>query len=369
MNSETCCIFNLAPHYRAPIFKLMDEELKCHFYFGDTLNSKIKLIDYSTLKGFQKEVKNVPLKKYGFMWQKGVWQLIFKPYKNYIITGAPSMLSSWVLLVLAKLTGKKVYAWTHGLKKPVKSNGDLFQKIFFKLCHRILLYGDYSKGVMLNEGFKEESLVPIYNSLDYSLQLKIRQSLHKTSIFTDHFKNNNPTIIYIGRIQKTKKLDHLIKAIHLLKLENIFCNLVFVGSDVENNNLSEFVSKHKLQKNVWFYGPLYDEKIIANMLFNAALCVSPGPVGLTALHSLTYGCPVISNDDFQNQMPEHEAIIVDKTGNFFKNNDISNLAEKIKQWAFLSSTQRDNVRKEAYQIIDSKWNPTFQIDTLKKVLN
>lgn len=369
MKSEICCIFNLAPHYRAPIFKLMDEELRCDFYFGDTLGNQIKLIDYSILRGFKKEVKNKPLGKYDFMWQKGVWQLIFKPYKHYIITGAPSILSSWVLLILAKLTGKKVYAWTHGLKKPVKTKGEVFQKTFYKLCHRILLYGDFSKGVMLNEGFKEAKLIPIYNSLNYKLQLKIRNGLQKNTVFVNHFKNTNPTLVYIGRIQKTKKLHLLVEAIHQLKTENIFCNLVFVGSDVENNNLPDLVKDYSLEKQVWFYGPCYDEEIIANLLFNADVCVSPGPIGLTALHALTYGCPVISNDDFENQMPEHEAITVGKTGDFFKNNNVSSMIDKIKKWAFLNSVEKAEVRKESYHMIDSKWNPDAQIETLKKALN
>lgn len=369
MKGKTCCIFNLAPHYRAPIFKLMDEELHCDFYFGDTLNNQIKRIDYTILSGFKKEVKNKTLNRYGFMWQKGVWQLIFKPYKHYIITGAPSILSSWVLLILAKLTGKKVYAWSHGLKKPVKTKGEVFQKIFYKLCHRILLYGDFSKDVMLKEGFKEVKLIPIYNSLDYKLQLKVRAQLQNSSVFEDYFKNTHPTLIYIGRFQKTKKLDLLIKAVHQMKLENISCNLVFVGSDVENNNLPELVKEYALEKQVWFYGPCYDEEILANLFYNAAICVSPGPVGLTALHALTYGCPVISNDDFENQMPEHEVIISGKTGDFFENNSVASLVAKIKNWTNLNTVSREEVRKEAYHMIDSRWNPNVQIEILKETLN
>lgn len=369
MTDNICCIFNIGPHYREPVYKLMSEELNCDFYFGDTLNNHIKLLDYRKINGFKKEVKNINLKMYGFKWQKGVWQLIFKPHNKYIITGDPSVLSSWILVLLARITGKKIYGWSHGLKKPVKTKGDLFRKVFYKLCHKVLLYGHFSKKIMLSEGFKDEKLIPIYNSLDYSFQLKIREKLTKNSVFHDYFENNYPTLIYVGRIQKHKKIDLLIEAINQLKLDEIYCNLVIVGPDVENINLTNSVSKFNLNKNVWCYGPCYDEEIISNMLFNAALCVSPGPVGLTALHALTYGCPVLSNDDFENQMPEHEAISVGKNGDFFKNDDIISLADKIKEWAYLTDEKREEVRKEAYQMIDSKWNPNFQIETLKKVLN
>ena len=39
------------------------------------------------------------------------------------------------------------------------------------------------------------------------------------------------------------------------------------------------------------------------------LTVSPGNIGLTAIHSLSYGTPVCSHSNFNNQMPESEAII------------------------------------------------------------
>ena len=35
----------------------------------------------------------------------------------------------------------------------------------------------------------------------------IRKAMHYTCIYHDHFKNDYPTIIYCGRIQKWKKLE------------------------------------------------------------------------------------------------------------------------------------------------------------------
>ena len=83
-----------------------------------------------------------------------------------------------------------------------------------------------------------------------------------------------------------------------------------------------------LNQNVCFFGPCYDEFEIGMLIYNAALCVSPGNVGLTAIHSLSYGTPVISHNDFKHQMPEFEAIVPGETGAFFIANDLNSLEPK-----------------------------------------
>lgn len=56
----------------------------------------------------------------------------------------------------------------------------------------------------------------------------------------------------------------------------------------------------------------------AELIYNADLCVAPGNIGLTAMHAMMFGCPCISHNDFSWQMPEFEAIVPYKTGNFLK---------------------------------------------------
>lgn len=366
--TKICCIFNLAPHYRAPIFKLMDRQLKCDFYFGDFVGTPIKKIDYNELTGFKKELKNIYIPHTGFEWQKGAWQLIFKPYKHYIITGTPGSLSNWVLLLFAKLLNKKIYAWSHGMKGSNTPAGRIIEVNFYRLCYKVLLYGDFAKNIMENAGFSENKLIPIYNSLDYDNQLSIRKNLKPNNIYLNHFGNSNPVLIYIGRIQKRKKLELLISAINDLNKEKKPCNLVIVGPDEENNDIPKLIENLNLKDKVWMYGPCYDETKSAELLFNAHACVTPGPVGLTALHALTYGCPVISNNDFDTQMPEYESVTPKETGSFFELDNLESLKEHINYWISKELSQRNDVRKYAYKIIDEKYNPHYQIDILKKLM-
>ena len=221
---------------------------------------------------------------------------------------------------------------------------------------------------MLEDGFNKEKLSCIYNSLDYDKQLEIRKQNKKTSIYKDKFKNNNPVLFYIGRIQKNKRLDLLIQAMCILNERSLNCNLVIIGEEAEKTGIINLIEENGLNEQVWMYGACFDEIKIGELVYNADLCVSPGNVGLTAIHSLMYGTPVITHNNYCEQGPEFEAINNGVTGAFFDENDGNNLADTIYFWLSSKAKQRDVVRSESYKIIDEKYNPHAQIKLLHSII-
>lgn len=346
----------------------MDTELQCDFYFGDKVDSPIKLMDYTILSGYKKTLRNINIPKTGFTWQIGAWQLILSPYKHYIITGSPGSLSNWVLIILAIPLGKKVYAWTHGMKGNNTIMGKLIEKKFYHLCNKILLYGTYSKKIMLSEGFDKNKLIPIYNSLDYANQVEIRKKLFTNNVFKEHFKNDNPVLVYIGRVQKSKKIDLLFNSLKILAGQGHLFNLIIIGEEVDNSNVSNLITNSQLSKQVWHYGACYEEMEIANLFYNSDICISPGLIGLTAIHAMTYGVPVITSDQFNQHGPEFEAIIPGITGDFFRNDNTDDLAKNIIKWVTLVSNEKEQIRQNCYKVIETRYNPYYQVETLKKLI-
>jgi len=367
--NRTCGIFNIAAHYRSSIYKKMDKKLSCDFYIGNKVNSRIKKMNYQELSGFKKELKNIFL--FGSLyWQIGAVRTIFRGYNNYIMTGDIHCISTWLILLLSRFTSKKTILWTHGWYGRETNIKKLIKKVFYGLSHHVLLYGNYARNLMIGEGFNPEKLQCIYNSLDYYSQIEVRKNLKESNIFKIKFGNDFPVLCYVGRIQKIKRLDILIESIVILR-DKFQCpvNLVLVGEESEETFIKKSVEDNNLTSNVWFYGPSYNEIEIGEIFFNSNLCVSPGNVGLTAIHSLTYGCPVLTHNNFKNQMPEFEVIKPGVTGDFFIEDNIENLALKIHDWLNTFPNNNDFLRKECYKIIDEKYNPDYQIELLTKIIS
>lgn len=362
-------IYNNAPLYREGIFHLIDKEFDSDWFFGKALGD-IKQMDISKLRGKTTVTKTINLFGGKCYWQIGlVKQLFKKEYTHYVLLGEERNLSTWVFLILSVFfPKKKIYFWSHGAYGKEGKVKLLIERIFWSFIDGAVLYGNYAKRIMAKAGFKTNTYHVIHNSLNYERQLELRNSGLFSNIYLDHFQNDNPIIIFIGRLTKVKNLPMLVNAISILKERGQHYNLVFIGDGEEGNNLKSLVKNLNLEKQVWFFGECYDEKTNAELIYNADLCVAPGNIGLTAMHSMVFGTPVISHDNYSWQMPEFEAILPGESGDFYEYQNMHSLADTIEDWIRTKKYCRNEVRKSCYNIIDTEWNPKFQLQVFKKML-
>ena len=358
---------NIGSHYRAAIYRLLDKELGCDFCFGDKVDD-IKKMDYSLLSHKVIEVHNKPLWR-GIYYQEGVPALIKADYNAYIFIGETRCLSTWLFLIRSLLyPKKKIYFWTHGVLGKAGFCKRLLHRLFYSFCDGVFVYNERSTRLLAEEGIPAQKLHTIYNSLDYDAQLPIRKALKPSDLYQKHFGNENKNVVFIGRLTKVKRFDLLIDAVVDLKKRGELINVTFVGDGVERKNMEKRVDDLGIREQVWFYGASYDEQKNAELIFNADACVSPGNIGLTAMHVMMFGCPAITNDDFDHQMPEFEAIKDGKSGVFFKAGDCNSLADTLHQWFVDHAEDREEVRQACYAEIDNKWNPHNQVRIFKEVL-
>lgn len=363
---KLCLIYNFAQHYRANIFTLIDRELGADFVFGDSM-SDVKKMDYMLLRGMVTETHTVHFSG-GWYWQPRVVAQLFKNYDCYILLGETRALSTWVFCVLARLLkpNKKVFFWSHAWYGKETWMEKLIKKIMFRLPNGgVFCYGRYARELMIKEGFNPNKLFVVHNSLAYEKQVELRKSLKETAVYKVHFGNEDKNLFFIGRLTSVKRLEQILYAMAICRDRNINYNLTFIGGGEKESELRTLATSLGLEKRVWFYGPCYDELELSSLIYNADLCVAPGNIGLTAMHSMVFGTPCITHNDFPYQMPEFEAIIPDKTGAFFKRDNIRDLAECIDDWFLLNGSDRAAVRKACMEEIDKEWNPYFQMQVFK----
>ena len=359
-------LFPYAPSYRESIYQLMDEVFDVDWFFCGDAERNLKLFNYDLLKNCN--LSMCEKKAFGsFTKYVGLHELRLENYDVLIIAGVYQCLTEWKIAFKYGRCMKKpkLLFWTHGMYGKESAFRKRVKTILYKSGDGMLLYGNYAKKMMVKQGFDPKKLFVIHNSLDYQKQLELRNELKPSDVYREHFKNNNPTLVFIGRLTPVKQLDKLVDAVFILKQKGELYNVVFIGDGEVRSSLEAKVENNGIKEQVWFYGACYDENINAELIYNADLCVAPGNIGLTAMHTLMFGCPAISHDDFKWQMPEFESIIPHKTGLFFEYNNVDSLVDKISEWFRVNGSLREHVRKACYNEIDTQWTPAFQINVLK----
>ena len=361
---------NIYPKYRKEIWDRLheDENNNIIFLFSNKTIDNIATVsiekEYSVndQKAFKK-IDNLFLGKW-LIWQKGVISKTFDSISAVIFLGEMTVISTWVASLILRLRGVKVLFWGHGFYGNESRPKLLLRKTFMKLANHNLVYDERAKKIMIENGFKQNKISVVYNSINYVQQLKLFQKLEKQKQ-SSIFKNNYPVLLFIGRLTRQKKIDQLIEAVKILN-EKLNFNLLIVGEGEEKLNLEELAQDLIKENKCIFYGKSYDEDELSRLIYNSDLTVSPGNIGLTAIHSLSYGTPVCSHSNLSNQMPEVESIIEGENGFLFKENDILSIVNGIISW-FKNKKSID--KKKIRGVVDKFYNPIYQKEVILKSIN
>lgn len=366
---KLCFVFNQAPVYVEASYALFDKEFDIKWCFGST-DEGIKGMELSLLKdvSIYETLKGAHGDYYRL---KDIHSVASdKSIEAYVLIGAFRLLSMWRLPYLIKLKNPnaKIFFWSHGWYGRETFAKKIIKKMFFAPADGILLYGNHARDLMIKEGFNKEKLFVIHNSLNYPVQIELRKSITLSSIYTEHFGNNHPVLVMIGRLTLRKNLNMLLEAVAKLKAKNELYNIVLIGDGPDRKALESLASELNISNQVWFYGACYDEKTNAELIYNSDMCIVPGDIGLTAMHAMMFGCPCITHDYFPNHGPEFESIHQGVTGSFYKHGDIESLSNAISKWFAEHKDKREEVRQACYDEIDNYWTPEFELSVLKKAL-
>ncbi len=277
------------------------------------------------------------------LWQSDAVRVALgRDHDVMILLGNMQFLSTWVAAIIGRIRGKRVLMWTHGVLERETGLRGFLRRRFYGLAHGLLLYGHRARDLLKEQGFDPACLYVVYNSLDTAAQLRILRDLEPDAVVRSRrwagVPDEAPVLISIGRMTHGKELHLLPLALARLRNEGLSPHLILVGDGPARSELVAQVARSGLQDQVHFLGEIYAEAELCPLICAADLCISPGAVGLMAMHALICGTPVITHDRLDAQKPEVEAIEAGLDGAFFRRGDADDLAEVISNWL---STARD----------------------------
>lgn len=135
-----------------------------------------------------------------------------------------------------------------------------------------------------------------------------------------------PTLLYLGRLDKEKNVDVLLKAF-VLALEKIDAHFVIAGFGSEGTNLRKLTDKLKIEKSVTFTGFVSDAD--KPNLYKIADCFAIAGIAelqsIVTMEAMASGLPVIAVDAMAlPHLVQHK-----ENGFLFQLNEIESIAEHI----------------------------------------
>jgi glycosyltransferase involved in cell wall biosynthesis len=257
--------------------------------------------------------------KFGrFFYQTGLLKLKHPVILSY---GNLNNIALWLLLLKSSLfTGQKVILHGQGLYNGAGFVKRLMYKAALSLADAYVCYNAFSR----DETIK---VLPLFKmKLHYaSNTLFLNTSLSEKEL-TDNSERKD--ILYVGRLRNDCGLDLLIEALQQLKSNsNNNIRLKVIG---EGELFEEYKKKYCRYNNIVFLGAIYEEEEILKVSKTCFCGIYPGDAGLSVVHYMSMGLPIIVHDSFNLHMgPEPAYVKEGQCGVFFERNNALSMARAI----------------------------------------
>ena len=199
-----------------------------------------------------------------------------------------------------------------------------FRRFCYSRADGAVVYASVGKNILPSYGIPTERVFVAYNSNNSEELLRIKKELSEEQ---SALLPNNHRVIHIGRLVKWKRVDLLIDAFAKVLPDFPDAELLIVGGGPEMENLQRRVHDLNIASSVIFTKEIYDNKLIGKYFQASSVYVLAGMGGLSINDAMTFSLPVICSIC---DGTEHDLVSDGINGFFFRENDVVDLAEKIR---------------------------------------
>lgn len=242
-------------------------------------------------------------------------------------------LSVMLLALRARLRGIRVVCWGHHWT----AGGKMWRVRVRLFMARMLsdVYLCYTKtGIdfLCGLGFDRKRVFATGNTIDQN-PIKVAMG-HWDEGRIRRFKEevgilDKKLLLVCGVLRPKMKLHQLFEALADERLRRRNVVVAIIGDGDERDSNEALVKQLGVSDNVIWVGSTRDQEVMAPWFLSAIAFVYPGAIGLSILHSMSYGLPVVVHGNVEHQMPEFEIMENGQTGVLFEEDSVSDLADKI----------------------------------------
>jgi glycosyltransferase involved in cell wall biosynthesis len=261
-------------------------------------------------------VPNVYLAGRRLLWQRRcVWRALRAPV--VVLDLNPRILSSWPILVLRKLAGRRTVLWGHAWpRRGPDARSDAVRGAMRRLASGIAVYTETEARALQ----RRHPRVPV---------VAAPNGLYRGEAAGAARDDVPPTdIVFVGRLTPAKKPELFLRsfAAALPALPpDVRC--VFVGEGTLRSPLEDEARRLPSER-VAFLGEITDFERLKAIYATAIASVSPGYVGLSLIQSLWFGVPAVIARD-EPHSPEIEAAVENETCVLFDSDSVEAMRDAL----------------------------------------
>ena len=343
------------------MFTALDEDGRIDVTFASDIRGRdgIAVMDPRELR---RHVRTRSHRSGALEWQSGVIRLLLRRrYDDVVLLGDVSTLSTWVASLIARSRRMRVHFWTIGWHRPETGLKRRIRLAFYRLAHQLLLYGSTARDIGLDMGFPARRMRVIGNSVE---QMTAPEELRTLRI-----PSKEPGELWVGaviRLSAVKRLDLLVSAAAELVAQGSRVRVVLVGAGPMRDELTRQARSQSVRMDV--IDPVYGAEALGAVYERLDITVVPAAAGLTAIQSMSFGVPVVSDDAPYAQMPEWEAIVPGRTGELYAAGDPHSLAQAIDRLASRLADDREPVASACRHEAATRWSVRSHADRITEAL-
>lgn len=283
-------------------------------YFENTTRTSKYIISRNTTKVF----RNLFILKRKVLLQALDYFSIFRA-DVVVCELNPRIINTWVTVWVRRLLGKRTVLWGHAWGRAGRgSKTEWLRNILRKSADALLLYTYAQKGEVIKHiGDGEYYVAP--------------NSLYRLSDLENVYSKHSKSILYVGRLVSSKKVDFLVRSASLFIQENPEVVLEIVGDGTEKSNLMSLAKALGIEDKVLFHGHISDRDQLKTIYSRAFVSVSPGYVGLSITQSFSFGIPMLVSKH-EAHSPELEALKENFNGDFFLTDNELSLRDMLHRY-------------------------------------
>lgn len=283
----------------------------------------------------------VPMTEKRLLGRTMLWH---KPQLEYADRDKADVLSlSWDLhyaslipaLLKARQGGVGTVLWGHGYSKQDAGWRARARSSVAKLADALLFYNHTAAEAYIRNGFDPDRVFVALNAIDQTpIQAARAEWTDQPEKIADFRRQQGlgdaPVLLFVSRLEEANRADMLIEA--QARLSEAFPSLVvaIIGKGPDRERLEALAADRGLSDRVRFLGAIYDESISAPWFMVSTAFCYPANIGLSILHGMGYGLPVVTSAKVEAQNPEIEALRDGENGFLYRDGDVDDLASKLK---------------------------------------